>query len=72
MAVVTVNDLLEMCNEQVSKGNGKKKVYISRDDEGNGFHALYYGFTEITPQNANDFDTDFGEELSPDEHIALG
>ena len=72
MAVVTVNELLEMCNDQVSKGNGNKKVYISRDDEGNSFHALYYGFTELTPQNASDYVADFCEELSPDEHIVLG
>lgn len=44
--IYTVKDLLDACSEQVSKGNGNKKVYISRDDEGNGYHALFYGFTD--------------------------
>ena len=26
-------------------GLGEKKIMISRDDEGNGFHTLFYGFT---------------------------
>lgn len=44
--IYTVKDLLDACSEQVSKGNGNKKVYISRDDEGNGYHALFFGFTD--------------------------
>ncbi len=31
---------------QVAKGNGDKVVIISDDNEGNGFHGLFYDFTE--------------------------
>ena len=47
--IITVNTLLQLCKEQVREGNGNKKIFISKDDEGNGFHGLYYGFT--TDQN---------------------
>jgi len=41
----TVKELLQFCKEEVLKGNGDKHIQISRDDEGNGFHSLFYGFT---------------------------
>lgn len=44
--IITVNELLSLCEEQKSKGNGNKKVYISTDDEGNYFHPLFFGFTD--------------------------
>lgn len=44
--IITVNQLLEECEKQKSKGNGNKKVYISADDEGNSYHALLFGFTD--------------------------
>lgn len=55
--ILTVNQLLEECEKQKSKGNGNKKVYISRDDEGNDFHALFYGFTDDkkTIKEINDY-----------------
>ena len=43
---MTVSDLLTACEEQVAKGNGNRHIQISRDDEGNGFHPLYYQFTD--------------------------
>lgn len=43
--MITVNQLLELCEEQKSKGNGNKRIFISMDDEGNAFHGLFYGFT---------------------------
>ena len=42
---ITVNKLYELCEEQRKLGNGKKIILISDDDEGNGYHTLYYGFT---------------------------
>jgi hypothetical protein len=72
MAVITVKELMELCSEEISKGYGNRQIYISRDDEGNGYHGLYYGFTELTSQNAEDFEGDHGEELAPEKHIILG
>ena len=43
MEVLTVKDLFNQCKEQIAKGNGDKKIMISQDDEGNGYHYLFYG-----------------------------
>lgn len=43
--MTTVEELMLRCYEQVQKGNGKKEILISDDDEGNGFHKLIYDFT---------------------------
>lgn len=44
---LTVADLKKMCDYQIKQGNGKKKILISNDDEGNGFHELFYAFQEV-------------------------
>lgn len=41
----TINDLARFVNEELKKGNGEKKILISNDDEGNGYHCLYYAFS---------------------------
>lgn len=43
--IITVRQLADLAGQEIAKGNGNKKVYISQDDEGNGYHALFYGFT---------------------------
>lgn len=47
MKQLTINELLKLCQQQVKKGNGNKKIVISDDNEGNGYHGLFYGLTEI-------------------------
>lgn len=42
---ITVRELYQFCGEQLRKGNGDKYVLISNDDEGNGYHTLFYQFT---------------------------
>lgn len=42
---ITVNKLYELCKEQCKQGNGSKTILISDDDEGNGYHTLFFGFT---------------------------
>lgn len=46
MKAITVNELKRLCDEQIKKGNGHKTIMISQDDEGNGYHYLWYSFTE--------------------------
>lgn len=41
---ITVNQLLSECQELVKCGLGDKHILISCDDEGNGFHTLFYLF----------------------------
>lgn len=43
---ITVNELYLMCKEQIKKGNGTKHIIISDDDEGNGYHTLFFGFED--------------------------
>ncbi len=42
---ITVKELAQMVLQEIKNGNGDKRILISQDDEGNGFHTLYYGFT---------------------------
>lgn len=42
---MTVKELYMDCKTLIANGMGDKRIYISRDDEGNGFHTLYYSFT---------------------------
>lgn len=41
--MITIKELYEMCKQQIAKGNGNLKIFISDDEEGNGYHGLYYG-----------------------------
>ena len=67
MQVVTVERLLECLQDQVAKGNGKKKILLSNDTEGNGYHEMYYEITEDVASNDM-----WGEINNPDEYIILG
>ena len=63
MVYKTVNELLELCQQEVENGNGYRKILLSNDDEGNGYHALYYDFTEAE-ELFKDVDTDEVFDLS--------
>ena len=63
----TVKQLLELCKEQIAKGNGDKIIVLSNDDEGNGYHTMYYAFTEDVA--GNDM---WGEIENPQDKIILG
>ena len=67
MQVVTVERLLKCLQDQVAKGNGKKKILLSNDDEGNGYHEMYYEIIEVV--ESNDM---WAEIKNPDEYIILG
>ena len=45
---MTVKELCKECERLISTGYGDKEVLISRDDEGNGFHYLFYTFMTET------------------------
>lgn len=47
MKPTTVKELYNACKDQIKKGNGDKVIMISDDDEGNGYHYLYYSFTTM-------------------------
>lgn len=43
---MTVKELYACCANQIEKGNGDLPILISNDDEGNGYHELYYEFMD--------------------------
>lgn len=53
----TIKELKKACENEISKGNGDKIIMISKDDEGNGWHYLFYGFVDY------DVDYDWNEDL---------
>ena len=44
---MTVKRLLQLCIKEYEKGNGDKVIVISDDNEGNGYHGMFYGFTPV-------------------------
>jgi hypothetical protein len=53
---MTVRQLYKLCQEEIKKGNGNKYIVISDDNEGNGYHGMFYGFSD-----AVDMDTQLRE-----------
>ena len=71
---MTVGKLLLLCQEEVKKGNKDKLIVVSDDNEGNGYHGMFYGFTEITDDNFDDFVDEIYDSQSTNakEIIVLG
>lgn len=70
MGQITVKELLEICKQAVRAGYGEKHIVISDDNEGNGYHGLFYGFTPLT-EDFNDLIYD-SRTSSPCDTIILG
>ena len=70
---ITVQQLYRMCKRQIEKGNGNRRIIISDDVEGNGFHGLFFGFCDVRQLNLYDYscivDTETKDEL---EVLVLG
>jgi hypothetical protein len=64
---MTVKELKKLCEEQIAKGNGDKVILLSDDEEGNGYHEMYYAFTEDVA--GNDL---WGSIKNPQSKIILG
>jgi len=68
---LTINDLRMFCNDEIRKGHGDYAIMISDDDEGNGYHYLWYAFTPV-----EEFDDDcvgIIEQIAPrNKTIILG
>ena len=46
MKQLTIKELKRFVDAQMKKGNEDKFIVISDDSEGNGFHGLFYQFTD--------------------------
>jgi hypothetical protein len=69
---ITIDELIQVLVKENKKGNGGKHILISTDDEGNGYHELFFGVTPITDQfMGTDFSgVDF--ETAKKDYIILG
>ena len=45
---ITVEELHTACGMAMRKGLGKRRIMITNDDEGNGFHELFFTFSMVT------------------------
>jgi len=48
MKALTIDELYAILRTERIKGNGGKKILLSDDDEGNGFHECFFGVTPVT------------------------
>ena len=70
MDQMTVNELLKYCQQEVAHGNGDKYIVVADDNEGNGFHGLFYSFSPI-----EDYDAELiydSQHSLPEDTILLG
>ena len=67
---ITVKELLKLCQQAIKDGHGDKNIVLSDDNEGNGYHGMFNGFTEV--------DDDFSDDIydsktnSSEDTIILG
>ena len=71
---ITIEQLYKECAKQMKAGNGKRHIMISSDDEGNGFHELFYGFSPVTDTFPDGSILPYGvtPEEADKEYITLG
>ena len=69
---LTVRQLLKLCQQEITKGNGDKEVLISTDDECNAFHTLWEGFVS-EKKDVADFAkySYFHDNNNPDDVVLL-
>ena len=69
MKQITVKELYKLCKEEIDNGKGNRMIVISDDNEGNGYHGMFYGFVD-----AEEFIDDIYDSQSknPKKLIVLG
>lgn len=73
MKAITVNGLLKECQRLEKMGYGDKVVLLSDDDEGNGFHTLFYTFeTDIQSIETYANEGLFHDDNDPSTVVILG
>jgi hypothetical protein len=72
MKPITVEQLKEECEKQIKLGRGDNVIMITQDDEGNGYHYLWYSFCEISKleEPFQIGDKTYTEEIWTDDEIA--
>ncbi len=68
MKQIKLKDLYQACKEQMEAGNGEKSLVVSDDNEGNGYHGMFFTLTVITPKNTDDYSGLIGDNAEPNIH----
>lgn len=55
MEQIKLKELFEACRVLMKAGYGEKSLVMSDDNEGNGYHGMFYTLTVITPENVDGF-----------------
>ena len=63
MKQLTVNILYQLLKEAINEGYGDKILVVADDNEGNGFHGMFYGITYKEDEVKENLDTSFGRGL---------
>lgn len=68
MNQIKLKDLYVACKEQMEAGNGEKFLVISDDNEGNGYHGMFYTLTVINTDNDDGFAGLISDNAEPNIH----
>ena len=69
---MTVKELFHECARMIQLGHGDRVVQICNDDEGNGYHTLFYSFADVK-DNAEIIECcELHDDYKPDEVVLLG
>ena len=73
---LTIKQLYNECKKQIDAGNGDKVIMLSNDDEGNGYHYLWYSFcnaVDILDDAYGYMESDFDKNIAEmDDTVILG
>lgn len=70
---LTVDELLSELVIAHKNGNGKKKILLSNDDEGNGFHLMFYSISPARECVAFPHDLPYSVSMKDiDDYVVLG
>jgi hypothetical protein len=73
MKTLTIDELYSILRCERIKGNGSKKILISDDDEGNGYHECFFGVTPVSEDLiAYAFLHGVSKEDAMKDYVALG
>ena len=68
MEQLKLKDLYQACKMLMDMGKGEKTLVLSDDNEGNGFHGMFFALTEIDEDNVEGFSGLIYDNSEPDIH----
>ncbi len=68
MDQIKLKELYQECKKLMEQGHGEKSLVVSDDNEGNGYHGMFFTLTVITPENVDDFSGLIGDNAEPNIH----